>query len=254
MRLFFLSFFMLLASCSVFLDFGEEAAPAGEITGAALVLWVGPNDESQLGSGEFLYIPRPGQEITITRAKSAIAPSGYTTIVADSPFFTDGGSIPRAVQWGRGLNAWSFGPAYILHDWLFVVRKCVNDDMRLEGLISQEAFDGISEMKFPESARLMAETIRGTAEAYQIAPETELAVRLIAPATASSISYRLWNQTGACDDQKLQEAKTLAEDTLSNQLLRSGVPLRPGAELTRTRTNRPVILVGEIIAPTLGGF
>src|SRR6266851_6434044 len=38
--------------------------------------------------------------------------------------YTDGGSIPRVFWSVPGLSPWAFGPAYIVHDWLFVVHRC----------------------------------------------------------------------------------------------------------------------------------
>nr|WP_249779640.1 DUF1353 domain-containing protein [Bradyrhizobium sediminis] len=34
--------------------------------------------------------------------------------------YTDGGSIPRIAQIFNGLSPWGFGPAYIVHDWIFL--------------------------------------------------------------------------------------------------------------------------------------
>jgi hypothetical protein len=38
--------------------------------------------------------------------------------------YTDGGSVPQIFWSIPGLSPWAFGPAYIVHDWLFVVHRC----------------------------------------------------------------------------------------------------------------------------------
>ena len=37
---------------------------------------------------------------------------------------TDGGSVPQVFSGIPGLSPWGLGPAYIIHDWLFEVRRC----------------------------------------------------------------------------------------------------------------------------------
>lgn len=38
--------------------------------------------------------------------------------------YTDGGSIPRPFWILRGYSPWEYGPAFIIHDWLFVAHQC----------------------------------------------------------------------------------------------------------------------------------
>ncbi len=38
--------------------------------------------------------------------------------------YTDGGSIPRALWAFRGYSPWEYGPAFIIHDWLFIAHHC----------------------------------------------------------------------------------------------------------------------------------
>jgi hypothetical protein len=38
--------------------------------------------------------------------------------------YTDGGSIPR-VLWGfSGYSPWEYGPAFLIHDWIFIAHHC----------------------------------------------------------------------------------------------------------------------------------
>lgn len=166
-------------------------APEGRFDGRALVVWVG--DSGGSGDGKFVYVPFPDQELKFFRSPEADVTPGNQTIVPDA-FYTDGGSLPRAVQTLPGFNAWAFGPAYIVHDWLYVVRKCANDG-KAWALQSP-----IAEMSFGESAEIMAETIKTVTEQYDLNPSKGNAGAIIAPVTAGPISYRLWTAVGDCED------------------------------------------------------
>jgi hypothetical protein len=41
--------------------------------------------------------------------------------------YTDGGSIPRLFWSVKGFSPWGYGPAYVLHDWLFHQHRCGSD-------------------------------------------------------------------------------------------------------------------------------
>jgi hypothetical protein len=38
--------------------------------------------------------------------------------------YTDGGSIPRPFWVLRNYSPWGFGPAFVVHDWLFHMQNC----------------------------------------------------------------------------------------------------------------------------------
>jgi hypothetical protein len=59
--------------------------------------------------------------------------------------YTDGGSVPRVFWNIPGLSPWSFGPAYVVHDYIFAVHRCGWDD------------PVVSQIKFEESAEILAE-------------------------------------------------------------------------------------------------
>lgn len=99
----------VLAGCHVVPD--PAAPPSGEIEGVLLLQW---NEEDG-----FIYVPDPKDPLTYRRpGKPAIVPGRM---------FTDGGSIPR-VFWGfQGYSPWAYGPAYVLHDWLYHQHRCKNE-------------------------------------------------------------------------------------------------------------------------------
>ncbi|MEM6590191.1 MAG: DUF1353 domain-containing protein [Pseudomonadota bacterium] len=178
---------LALAACG---QVDVDGAPEGEFTGTAVVVWVGEGN-TQSGDGAFIFVPLRDNELTFTRDEKANVSEG-NKVIQPGAFYTDGGSIPRVVQSIQGYNAWAFGPAYIIHDWLFVVRKCINDD--------EEWAENspIANMSFRESAEIMAETIKTVTMQYGLQRKTGEAVNIIAPVTAGPISYNLWTEKNAC--------------------------------------------------------
>jgi hypothetical protein len=46
-----------------------------------------------------------------------------STAIVPETMYTDGGSVPQ-ILWGiPGLSPWALGPAYIIHDWIFLVHS-----------------------------------------------------------------------------------------------------------------------------------
>ncbi|MEM6595289.1 MAG: hypothetical protein AAF672_10890 [Pseudomonadota bacterium] len=196
----FKSYLCLLAlcGCGAFVNFDES--PVGKFEGEAVVVWTGGGIESGEGDGEFLYVPVPGKELRFIRNTSAMISAG-NDVIEPGPFYTDGGSVPRWVQALPGFNAWAFGPAYIIHDWLFVVKKCANDEDA--GALQNP----ISQMEFKESTAIMAETIQTVASQYGFPERIAGAGNAITLATGSSISLSRWREQGACEQQKVTNPK-----------------------------------------------
>jgi Protein of unknown function (DUF1353) len=90
----------------------EKKPPKVVLSGTLLIQW---NDESR-----FIYVSDPQNGLRFqTRDGREIKPSRM---------YTDGGSIPRVFWSVKGFSPWGYGPAYVLHDWLFHQHRCGNDD------------------------------------------------------------------------------------------------------------------------------
>lgn len=87
---------------------GAGTPPSGRLDGVVLLQW---NKEDG-----FIYVPDPKDPLTYRlQGKPPIVPGRM---------FTDGGSIPR-IFWGfQGYSPWAYGPAYMLHDWLYHQHRC----------------------------------------------------------------------------------------------------------------------------------
>jgi hypothetical protein len=73
-------------------------------------------------------------------------PSFMNTAIVPETMYTDGGSIPQIFWSIPGLSPWGLGPAYIIHDWLFLVHRC-----------QRPAPPEVAAITFEQSAQVLAE-------------------------------------------------------------------------------------------------
>jgi hypothetical protein len=89
----------------------RRAAAIPTLKGTLLIQWD--------GESRFIYLPDPNNPLTfLTRDGRTIVPARM---------YTDGGSVPRVFWGAKGFSPWGYGPAYILHDWLFHRHRCGED-------------------------------------------------------------------------------------------------------------------------------
>jgi hypothetical protein len=97
--------------------YGELAL--GRIEGLPIVMWNGMDS--------FIFRQDP------VRTFRYVTGSGRT--ISPRVMETDGGSIPRVLRSLSKFSSWGYGPAFVIHDWLFVAKKCrfsPDDDLTLE--------------------------------------------------------------------------------------------------------------------------
>ncbi len=209
-----------------------EQLSAGEFEGSLLVLWIEGGRDKGEGDGVFVYVPMPGEELVFHRKD----PLATVQTIRPTAIYTDGGSIPRAAQVFRGFNPWGYAPAYLIHDWLFVARKCLNDDMAMGSETD------IADMEFIESARLLGEAIKTLVEANKVSGD-DVAPELISRAVAGPISRGLWEQTGQCEANRLTEKDQEKVDKFTG---RNAVQLRTfGVESVGALDNVSAVAVVE---------
>ena len=80
-------------------------------------------------------------------------PSFMNTAIVET-MYTDGGSIPQIFWSIPGLSPWGFGPAYIIHDWIFLVHRC-----------QRPAPPEVQAITFEQSAQILAEVGKSLVEA-----------------------------------------------------------------------------------------
>lgn len=163
-----------------------DLSDPGEISGRLVVLWDGEDN--------FIYYPAPGNPLTYKLPPVLAAKLGADKIVmTPGAIFTDGGSIPRPVRGVVGFSPWGYGPAYIIHDWLFVVHHCIVHEGT--GNLRRTTPDQIElaeQVDFPTSADILAGVIRALAKQEWV-PQRALAPDAIYTAVDSVIAKRLWD-------------------------------------------------------------
>lgn len=170
-------------------------AKLGRINRPVTTVWV--------GADKFVYVPGPpGQNFTFETA------NGRT--IAPGLMYTDGGSIPRVAQLFKGFSPWGFGPAYIVHDWIFYAQHCYvdrdepnkfhyRDEVRFRDVYG---YDGYRKIDFDRSAQILAEVIKTIVDNGEVRP-LNVPATLISSAVDSTFALALWNEPGACDRQRV---------------------------------------------------
>lgn len=180
----------LLAACG---HVNYKDAPVGRIDGSAILMWV---DETHHAAGDGTFVFVPNKDPLVFRPGKG---SAWTQPIRPEIMYTDGGSIPAVAQALPGLSPWGYAPAYMVHDWLFVARKCLTDGQASD---AEKVVDG---KKFQASADIMAELVR-TMFSQGMVVRNDVAGQAIASAVAGPISERLWTARGACAAQRIKPA------------------------------------------------
>lgn len=149
----------------------------GHFEGVPAVIWNGYDPEADRPA--FIY----------ERSNFAYVTASGRRIVPGT-MDTDGGSIPKIIHSVGAFTPWGYGPAYIIHDWLFVAHKC--------------ATQPDADISFEDSASILAEAIKTLIErgflnydrSTQTFPKKEDTLYLIYQAVHSDIARNLWNDTG----------------------------------------------------------
>ena len=87
----------------------QQGTPS--ISGTLLIQWV--------DGKRFIYVPDPNDGLRFH--------GGDGRDIVPKRMYTDGGSIPRLFWSVKGFSPWGYGPAYVLHDWLFHQHRCGHD-------------------------------------------------------------------------------------------------------------------------------
>jgi hypothetical protein len=157
---------LLLAACGTWIP---DNFPDGDLQGVATVEW----------ASEDLFIYRPGDK------PLTFQPSFWKhtakLIAPRKPMYTDGGSIPRFFWNIPGLSPWGFGPAYVIHDYIFLVHRCGLDD------------PDVASITFPQSAEVLAEVGKSLVDLGLIKHD---ALDIIVWGVKTQYAETLWNTPG----------------------------------------------------------
>jgi hypothetical protein len=192
MRIVALVVCLLLAGCvSPF----REAKPS-RVNRPVNTVWV--------GTDKFVYVPGPNPAYNFTFE------TGDGRIIAPGLMYTDGGSIPRFAQVFKGFSPWGFGPAYIVHDWIFYAQHCHVDRGEPGKALYEDGrrfrdvygYGGFPKLDFADSADILAGVIKTIIDDGEVQAQNVPAT-LISSAVDSVFALALWNEAGACDRQRV---------------------------------------------------
>ena len=154
---------LLTAGCA---SMAYESTKTGTLTGKLQVRWIQPD--------RFIYLPDASDPLRFVTSDQRTIQPGI--------MYTDGGSIPRMLWSMPGFSPWGYGPAYIVHDWLFAAKHCADP-----------AYAWVT---FEDSARALGESIKTLME-QQVAPRSASLHYLIVEAVKTPIARDLWDN-GPC--------------------------------------------------------
>ncbi|TYR31945.1 hypothetical protein FY036_12690 [Mesorhizobium microcysteis] len=156
----------------------------GIVSGKLMVFWDGED--------RFVYFPYYDDPLVYTLPKHVAQRLGVTTI-RPGAIYTDGGSIPRAVRGVVGFSPWGYGPAYIVHDWLFVAHHCiVHDGVGTLDRRDHDEAEKVRNVDFPMSADILGGIIQALIRQEKVPPRA-LAPDAIYGAVDSFVAKGLWD-------------------------------------------------------------
>jgi Protein of unknown function (DUF1353) len=139
---------------------------SGTLKGKLIVQWQEPD--------KFIFLPDKTNPLTFERSNGDIITPGR--------MITDGGSIPRPLWILRSYSPWGYAPAFIIHDWLFVMKHC--------------AIAGHVNYDHKVAAQIMAETMKTMMEKNKV-PQDKLTLLSMHAAVSSDIAKKHWD-AGQC--------------------------------------------------------
>ncbi|MFG5410679.1 DUF1353 domain-containing protein [Piscinibacter sakaiensis] len=156
-----LASFILVSTLSTACAADYESLKLGQLKGKLVVQWIEPD--------LFLFIPDATNPLVFTRSDGKSIQPGR--------MLTDGGSVPRPMWAFRSYSPWGYAPAFIVHDWLFHIKRCKIGDYQSWTLES--------------SADVMGEVIKTMMETGKVERDPQT-VRLMLAAVSSSFAKKYW--------------------------------------------------------------
>jgi len=152
-------------------DIGHDvylSTGSGKFEGDLDIRWVKPD--------RFLFIPNPAHPFRFTTSGNLV--------ITPEKMVTDGGSIPREFWAVKDYSPWRYGPAFVIHDWLFEAHHCKTA--------------GYEKLSFNQSATILAESIKTLMESH-VAPRDELALWTIFEAVSTPKARAIWDKPNGCN-------------------------------------------------------
>jgi len=169
----------------------------GQLKGTLQIRW--------LSQDTFLFVPDTADPLTFTRSDG--------TVIQPGPMFTDGGSIPTALRAIKAYSPWGYAPAFIVHDWLFVMKQC--------------KLDGYQNYDLDKAATVMAEALKTLMEKPEFGGPQKLVHYSMYEAVRSSTAKDYWDN-GKCNPAGAAMSRVPSAPTtrsLSEEAVRGTAPM-----------------------------
>jgi hypothetical protein len=155
----------------------------GELRGKLIVQWIDYD--------KFMFLPDEKAPLTfIEYDKQPITPG---------KMYTDGGSIPRLLWAIKSYSPWGYAPAFIVHDWLFVMHHC--------------KLDGYERYDLEKAAWVLSEIIKTLMEDPKYGEKDVLVLYSMYEAVRSPVAEKLWRE-GACEQLPVENFLFMQKEPL----------------------------------------
>jgi hypothetical protein len=156
----------------------------GTLTGKVIVEWYKPN--------LFKYIPDATQPLMFLRSNGdSIQPQAM---------ITDGGSIPRVFWVFKNYSPWGYGPAFVVHDWLFRIKNC--------------NLTGHPNYSLKDAATVMSEIMKTLMETPEFDYGSKGSMYLMYEAVQTPPAQDAWDH-GTCEEERLLTLPTAPDATFT---------------------------------------
>ena len=153
-----------LTGCS---DLEYNKHKVGELKGRLIIEWI--------SSDSFRFLKHATDPLRFTRHDGMK--------IVPGTMITDGGSVPAALRSVKTYSPWGFGPAFVIHDWLFQMKSC--------------KLPGYEKLTLDSSADIMAEIIKTMMESKDYGEPDKLTLYSMHQAVKSRYAKEMW-ENGVC--------------------------------------------------------
>lgn len=103
--------------------FSPNPLRGGDFTGEVELRWE--------NTDRYVYLPVDARPLTYTfppnyrlSADDGLNGSADLRVIRPRLMYTDGGSIPRPLWGVSGFSPWDYLPAFVIHDWMYLQKRC----------------------------------------------------------------------------------------------------------------------------------
>lgn len=177
-----------------------DKASIGTLKGKLIVEWIDQDT--------FLFHPDETDPLVFTR--------GNKEVIQPGPMHTDGGSIPTALRALKSYSPWGYAPAFIVHDWLFVMKHC--------------KLPGYEKLNLDGAASVMGEALKTMMESKKYGDPDKLVHYSMVQAVRSAAAQDYWDK-GKCAEAQDKANKAEAQ-AKSARAVRAPSAAAPSASAT----------------------